>query len=354
MTDDWNYYSSPMIDHPQQKALRWPYAIVAVLMILLIFSVVAWSVSLPYVAWSPGPVPEVISLITVEGAPTYPVQGNLYMLTVSQQDINAYELLAAWADPTVDVLDRAAVRPVGQSPEEYQRVAQHDMLESKNTAILVALNHLGYDVTYIGDGVEVATILEGTPADGALELGDVITAIDGDRVSLARDAVTLITSHGIGDTITVTLDRGGQTLDVPITLVEHTQEKGRPMVGFGAVTHNLTYDFPIQVDIDSTNIGGPSAGMMYSLAVIDLLTPDDITKGHRIAGTGTIGSDGTVGPIGGIRQKAEGAEAAGAEYILVPEANYDEALTADVGDVQIVPVQTIDDALEFLAGLEES
>src|SRR5665811_2367921 len=83
MTDDWNYYSSPMIDHPQQKALRWPYAIVAVLMILLIFSVVAWSVSLPYVAWSPGPVPEVISLITVEGAPTYPVQGNLYMLTVS-------------------------------------------------------------------------------------------------------------------------------------------------------------------------------------------------------------------------------------------------------------------------------
>ncbi|GBD85305.1 lon protease [bacterium BMS3Abin02] len=340
-----------MTDYPQQRAPRWPYVAVGVLMALLILAVVAWSVSLPYVAWSPGPVPEVVSLITVEGAQTYPVRGNLYMLTVSQQDINAYELLAAWADPTVDVLDRTAVRPVGQSPEEYQRVAQRDMLESKNTAILVALDRLGYDVTYTGDGVEVATILKGTPADGALELGDVITAINGKPVELARDAVALITAHAIGDTITLTVERGDQTIDVPITLVEHTQEKGRPMVGFGAVTHNLTYDFPIQVDIDSTNIGGPSAGMMYTLAVIDVLTPDDITKGHRIAGTGTIASDGSVGPIGGIRQKVEGAEAAGAEYILVPKANYEEALTAHVTGVQIIPVQTIDDALEFLSSL---
>lgn len=333
---------------------RWPWVMVGVLFVLLLLAIAAWNITLPYVVWSPGPVPEVVSLITIEGAETYPVKGNLYMLTVSQQDINVYELLAAWEDPTVDVLDREVVRPVGQSPEEYQRQAHRDMEESKNTAIYVALSRLGYDVSFTGDGVEVTTVIEGTPAEKTLKVGDVITAIDGDPVKIARDAVTLITKHKIGDTITLTIERDGQTVDVPVTLVEHTQEKGRPMVGFGASTHNLTYEFPIDVEIDSTNIGGPSAGLMYTLSVMDLLTPDDLTKGHRIAGTGTIASDGTVGPIGGVRQKVEGAEAAGAEYILVPQENYEKALTAPVKNVQIVSVGSVDDALAFLDTLPEA
>jgi PDZ domain-containing protein len=252
------------------------------------------------------------------------------------------------------VLNRAAVRPVGQSPEEYQRVAQNDMVESKNTAVYVALTHLGYDVTYSGQGVEVASVLEGTPAADALQVGDVITAIDGQQVDLATDAVAIIQSHAIGDTITLTVQRGDQTLDIPVTLVPNTQDATRPMVGFGAVTYQLSYNFPVDVEIDSTNIGGPSAGMMYTLAVIDVLTPDDLTKGHRIAGTGTISSDGSVGAIGGVRQKVEGAAAAGAEYVLVPQDNYDDALTADATGAQIVPVSTIDDALSFLSSLPQS
>lgn len=339
---------------PRTKKLRWPYVAVGILMGVLILAVIAWNITLPYVVWSPGPVPEIVSLITVDGAPTYPVKGNLYMLTVSQQDVNPYELIAAWADPTVTVLDRAVVRPVGQSPEEYQRVAQNDMVESKNTAKYVALTHLGYDVTYSGDGVQVATVLEGTPAADALQVGDVITAIEGKQVKLATDAVAIIQSHSIGDTITLTVQRGSQTLNVPVTLVPNTSDATRPMVGFGAVTYNLTYNFPFDIEIDSTNIGGPSAGMMYTLAIIDVLTPDDLTKGHRVAGTGTISSDGSVGPIGGARQKVEGAAAAGAEYVLVPKANYDEAMTADVTGVQIVPVETIDDALSFLSSLPQS
>jgi PDZ domain-containing protein len=340
-----------MAERFRARGPRWPYVVVGVLLAVLVLAIIAWNVTLPYVVWSPGPVPEIVSLITVDGAQTYPVQGNLFMLTVSQQDVNPYELLAAWTDPTVDVLDRAAVRPVGESPEEAQRIAQNDMLESKNTAIYVALTHLGYDVTFSGDGVDVATVLQGTPADGVLQVGDVITAIDGQTVSLATDAVADITAHAIGDTITLTVQRAGQTLDLPVTLVPNTQDPTRPMVGFGAVTHDLSYNFPFDVQIDSTNIGGPSAGMMYTLAVMDVLTPDDLTKGHRVAGTGTISSDGTVGPIGGVRQKVEGAAAAGAEYIMVPQANYDEALTADVTGVVVHPVSTIDDALSFLAGL---
>jgi PDZ domain-containing protein len=338
----------------EHKRLRWPYVAVGVLVAILALSIVAWNITLPYVVWSPGPVPEIVSLITVDGAETYPVKGNLYMLTVSQQDVNPYELLAAWGDPTVDVLDRAVVRPVGQSPEEYQRIAQNDMIESKDTAVYVALTHLGYDVTYKGEGVQVATVLEDTPAASVLQVGDVITAIDGQPVSLARDAVADIQAHAIGDTITLTIQRGDQTIDAPVTLVPNTQDATRPMVGFGARTYNLQYVFPFDVEIDSTNIGGPSAGMMYTLAVMDVLTPDDITKGHRIAGTGTISSDGSVGAIGGARQKVEGAAAAGAEYILVPKDNYEDALTADVSGVQIVPVTTIDDALSFLASLPDS
>lgn len=337
-----------------KKRLRWPYVAVGILAAVMILAIIAWNITLPYVVWSPGPVPEIVSLITVDGAKTYPVKGNLFMLTVSQQDVNPYELLAAWADPTVDVLDRAAVRPVNQSPEEYQRVALNDMIESKDTAVYVALTHLGYDVTYKGDGVQVATVLEDTPAASVLQIGDVITAIDGETVHLATDAVALIQAHDIGDTITLTIQRGTETIDAPVTLVPNTQDKTRPMVGFGAATYNLQYEFPVDVEIDSTNIGGPSAGMMYTLAVIDVLTPDDITKGHRVAGTGTINSDGTVGAIGGVRQKVEGAAAAGAEYILVPKDNYDDALTAGVTGVQIVSVSTIDDALSFLASLPDS
>jgi Lon-like protease len=338
----------------EQKRLRWPYVAVGILLAVFLLVIIGWNVTLPYVVWSPGPVPEIVSMITVDGATTYPVKGNLYMLTVSQQDVNPYELVAAWRDPTVDVIPREAVRPVGQSPEEYQRVAQNDMVESKDTAVYVALTHLGYDVSYSGDGVYVSTVLEDTPAASVLQVGDVITAINGQEVDLATDAVALIQAHSIGDTITLTIQRGAQTIDVDVTLVPNTQDETRPMVGFGASTYNLSYVFPFEVDIDSTNIGGPSAGMMYTLAVIDVLTPDDITKGHRIAGTGTIASDGTVGAIGGVRQKVEGAEAAGAEYVLVPKDNYEDALTADVSNIQIVEIGTVDDALSFLSSLPQS
>jgi PDZ domain-containing protein len=124
------------------------------------------------------------------------------------------------------------------------------------------------------------------------------------------------------------------------------------MVGFGPATSNPRFVFPIDVEIDSSNIGGPSAGMMYTLAIMNVLTPEDITHGLRIAGTGTITTNGEVGPIGGIRQKVVGATLSGAEYILVPEANYEEALTVDIESAEIVAVSTIDDALDFLATLE--
>jgi PDZ domain-containing protein len=324
------------------------------LMALAIFSILLWNIELPYLAWSPGPTPEVIDLLTVQGAEQYPVEGDLYMLTVSQQDLNIYELLAAVADPQVDVLERIAVRPIDVTQEEYQRQSRERMDESKVAAVSVALDRLGYDVTVEGDGVEVVAVIEGTPAEGALMTGDIITAINGELVFVGPDAVAEINTYDVGDTITLTVSRAEEVIEVPITLIEHTQNEGQPMVGFGPATYNPRFVFPIDVEIDSSNIGGPSAGMMYTLAIINVLTEDDITGGFRVAGTGTISTNGDVGPIGGVRQKVVGATLSGAEYILVPEANYDEALTADIEGAEIVAVNTIDDALEFLATLEEA
>jgi PDZ domain-containing protein len=333
---------------------RWPLVVGSILMALAIFSVVLWNIELPFLAWSPGPTPEVVDLLSVQGAEQYPVEGDLYMLTVSQQDLNVYELLAAVADPQVDVLERTAVRPIDVTQEEYQRQSRERMDESKVAAISVALDRLGYDVTVEGDGVEVVSVLEGTPAEGALLTGDIITAVNGTPVSVGTDAVAEITTHAIGDTITLTVTRGEDVIDVSITLIEHTQNKGQPMVGFGPATHNPRFLFPLDIEIDSSNIGGPSAGMMYTLAIINVLTPDDLTHGLRIAGTGTISTSGDVGPIGGVRQKVVGAALSGAQYILVPEGNYEEALTAGIDGAEIVAVRTIDDALEFLASLEDA
>ena len=339
---------------PEQPLPRWPFVVGSMLMALAIVSVVLWNIELPYLAWSPGPTPEVVDLITVTGAESYPVEGDLYMLTVSQQDLNVYELLAAVADPQVDVLERIAVRPIDVTQEEYQRQSRERMDESKVAAISVALDRLGYDVAVEGDGVEVVAVIEGTPADGALQSGDIITAINGNPIFIATDALAEISRFAIGETITLTVVRGEETIDVPVTLIEHTQNAGQPMVGFGPATHNPRYVFPVDIEIDSANIGGPSAGMMYTLAIIDVLTENDITGGFRIAGTGTISTNGDVGPIGGVRQKVVGATLSGAQYILVPEANYEEALTADIEGAEIIPVATIDEALAFLATLQNA
>ena len=341
-------------DRSTVRRPRWPFAVAGFLLAFAVFSVALWNISLPYLAWSPGPTPEVIDLLSIEGADQFPVEGDLYMLTVSQQDLNVYEWLAAIADPQVDVLERTAVRPIDVTQEEYQRQSRERMDESKVAAISVALDRLDYEVTVDGDGVEVVSVLEGTPADGTLVAGDIIKAVDGQPVFIAPDAVAEISMNVVGDTIVLTVARGEDLIEVPVDLIEHTQNPGRPMVGFTPATHNPRFNFPIDVEIDSSNIGGPSAGMMYTLAIMNVLTEEDLTHGLRIAGTGTISTSGMIGPIGGVRQKVVGATKSGAEYILVPEANYEEALTAEITSAEIIAVSTIDEALEFLETLESS
>jgi PDZ domain-containing protein len=341
-------------EHPGEPARgpRWPYVLVATFLAIGLVVLLLWPVKVPYVALSPGPVERVPDLITIDGAETYPPTGDLYLLTVGLRDVNVFEYIEAQFDDEVDLIDRERVRPRGVSREEQKRTNLEAMDGSIEAALFVALGRLGYDVGFDGDGVVVLDIVEDSPSDGVLEEGDIVAEVEGTPVLVTDEAAGIIRSFEIGDTITLSIVRDDQPMEVQITLVPHPDLEGEPMVGVLLDTLNLTLSIPIDVNVDSRNIGGPSAGMMYAISLIDLLTPEDLTKGHRIAGTGTISFDESVGAIGGVRQKVYAARAIGAEIVFVPEANYDDALTAAGDDIQVVAVTTLQDVLDFLDALQ--
>jgi Lon-like protease len=311
-------------------------------------AVAGWSMELPYFALSAGPVSDVIdNVVVLEDIDSYPPDGELMMLTVSVQGVNAYELAAAALDPTVDILRQERLRAPDETDEEYRERGLQQMDQSKENAIAVALERIGNQVVIGSDGVEVVDLVPGAPAAEVLEVGDVIRTVEGVQVNVAQDIGQQLATKAPGDIIEVGIRRGDSPMTVQIELTAADDDPNRPLVGILAQTVNPQYP----VDINSANVGGPSAGMMYTIGIIDLLTPGDITNGHIVAGTGTIAPDGSVGGIGGIRQKVVAAEAAGAEIVLVPAGNYEDALTAPADDIQIVAVATIDEALAFLESL---
>jgi PDZ domain-containing protein len=338
---------------PPPPSAKWPYVLVAAFLAVGLLVLVFWDVSLPYFAMAPGPTEEVADLVSFgEDVTVYQTTGDLFLLTVTLREVNPFEWFEArYLDDKVDLFEREEIRPAGVTDEQVRRSNLESMNESIDTAIFVALNRLGYEVGFVGDGVEVLQVVEGTPADGVLQVGDRFSVIAGEEVTTSEGAGEVIRSHEIGDTITLSGTRGGDPMELSVTLVEHTQLPGSPMIGVVFDTINLEMDLPIDVDVDSRNIGGPSAGMMYAIALLDLLTEEDLTGGHRIAGTGTIRFDETVGAIGGVRQKVFAARAIGAEIVFVPVDNLDAALTAADGHIVVVPIATLQEALDYLRAL---
>lgn len=340
--------TEPAVDaNSPQRPARWPVVLAAVIVILAILIGVGASVTLPYYSFSPGPAFEVDDLVTLDNSD--PIDGEFYMLTISLSQVSVIEYGLAQIDRSVDIIPREAVRPVGQSDEQYRARNRLSMEESKTNSVFVALNHLGYDVTVTGDGVLVAGLTEGSPVEGILLLDDVIIKVDGVPVTTAGELTSLISNQQVGDEIVLDLIRDGQPVAVTATLIQHVTDPGRPMVGFLATTDNWSYTSPIDIQIDTTNVGGPSAGLMYTLTLIDLLSDDDLAAGRVIAGTGTIDLNGAVGPIGGIRQKVVSAEATGADVMFVPADNWDELEGFEV-DIELVRVETYLDALDYLTG----
>ncbi len=335
------------VEQPREKSASWPLSLIGSLFVVGFLSVIAWNIELPYLAYSVGPVSDAADAVVVEGVDVYPPEGELLMLTVLNQDVNVFEAVIAGFDPTIDLIRKQAVRRVGESDEEYRNRVLQQMSDSNFRSIAVALGYLGYEL--VPTEVVINDILPDVPAAGVLELGDTVVEVNGAEIKRVDDFPPALEGFGVGDVIDMTVLRGDERADLVVELAEREEEPGVAMIGI--VLGELT-EPPFPIEIQAGDVGGPSAGMMHSIAIIDALTEGELTGGRVIAGTGTIDFDGNIGNIGGVRQKVVAAEAAGADYILVPRGNYESALTAPRDSIEIVPVGTLTEAIGFLEDLD--
>ena len=291
--------------------------------------------------------------ISIEDEKTFEFDGNLYQLTVRRDEANYF--VYAWANlnSQIDLYPREVILPDGVTPQELSEISIQNMRTSENVAIAVALKNIGYDIKSKGDGVAVVGLLEDSPVKDKLKKGDLINSINNTDIYSATEFIATLRTYSIGEIVSIGLlreiDGIKEQIFIKTTLVEHVEYEGEPMVGFLATTVNERFDFPFEIDIKTGNVGGPSAGLMMALNVYNNLIPEDITNSMIVAGTGTIEIDGSVGPVGGIKQKIIAAKRAGAELILVPVANFEEAKPLETDKTSIVAVDSFDEALSVIS-----
>ncbi|MGN8246474.1 YlbL family protein [Cellulomonas soli] len=308
----------------------------------------------PYAVSSPGPTRDVlgdvagVALITIDGAQTYDSSGELRLVTVSSTGGPGYpsavsRVLRGWFDPSTVVQPVELVFPPEVSQDEISQENTAAMVSSQENATVAALTELGHEVPAV---LTVAGTVEGTDAAGKLEQDDVILAVDGTTLTTYTQLIDLLGDVTPGDTITLTVSRGGEEVDVPI--VTGTSADGRAQIG---VFIDPEFDLPVDVSIKIDDIGGSSAGTMFALGIIDKLTPQDEANGQVIAGTGTMDVTGEVGPIGGIRQKMAGALRDGAAWFLAPASNCDEVVDHVPDGLRVVKVETLHEAREAMTAI---
>ena len=282
----------------------------------------------------------------------YEFEGNLYQLTVRRDEANVFVYLWSLVNPSYDLYPKELILPDGVTPQELSEISIQNMRTSENVAIAVALKNIGYEIETKGEGVAVVGLLDDSPVKDKLKKGDLLNSINNVQIFSATEFISTLRTYSIGETVSIGLirvvDGVSEQLFIETTLIEHVEYKGEPMVGFLATTVNERFDFPFAIDIKTGNVGGPSAGLMMALNVYNNLIPEDITNSMVVAGTGTIEIDGSVGPVGGIKQKIIAAKRAGAELILVPVANFEEAKPFETDDTAIIAVESFDDALSVI------
>jgi PDZ domain-containing protein len=316
--------------------------------LLLLFGVLGTTLPVPYVAQVPGPTFNTLGeidgepIIVIEGRERNEVEGNLNLTTlgVGRGGLSLVQAVRGWFDSEVSVVPEEAVYPPDRTEEETRRANRQAFLTSEQAAQTVALGRLGYPVKVVVQGFG-----EDSPSEGKLEEGDAIEAVDGRPTPDADTLDTVLDSIEGGTAVTVSYTRLGEPGSTTITT-------GSPDDGEGALLGVTILDqptAPFDVDIQVEDVGGPSAGLMLTLGILDLVGDDDLTGGAVIAGTGTITARGEVGPIGGIPLKMVAARDIGAELFLVPADNCAEAAAAPDPGFPLARVATLDDALEALA-----
>ncbi|MFP4200046.1 MAG: PDZ domain-containing protein [Clostridia bacterium] len=318
--------------------------------------VVLWLIPTEYMISAPGSAQDVAGMISVDGKHIdLDENGSLMLTTVISDEANALLYIVGRLYPLADLNPKSAYLRSGEDFDDYLQRTRQMMRESQEMAKYVAFDQLGYDVSFEGEGVLVVDVRKDSLALDVLQPGDVMVSADGRPTEIVDHLLDIVGEHRPGDEIDLEFLRGEgddrERRRSRVTLIESPEEDGAAIIGIGVTTENPSFGFPRDVEIDAGSIGGPSAGLAFTLAVVDALTPEEaLIDDHRLACTGMVNVRGEVGAVGGVHLKAHAARRAGAEYFLVPEANYADAKRADV-DLEIVPVATVEEALDFLRGL---
>ncbi|CAN5501120.1 PDZ domain-containing protein [soil metagenome] len=317
---------------------------------IVAFGVLLAVVTVPFVSLGPGPTFDTLGefdgkpVVAIEGTETKPTSGHLNMTTVAQRDGLTLGLaLSMWMSGRDQLVPRDLVYPPDKSREEVQKANTADFENSEDSAEYAALSYLDY-----APAVTVATVNDPGPAVGKLQDGDAIDAVNGQLVANLEDFTRLLDATRAGDQIVVDYRRKNAPAGTTTITLGDRPDKESGLVGVSV--RNAPWA-PFTVDFNLANIGGPSAGLMFSLAVIDKLTTGDLNGSKFIAGTGTIDTAGEVGPIGGITHKMLAASEAGASVFLVPADNCDEAKSAPQEGLELVKVETLESAVNALETL---
>jgi Lon-like protease len=325
-------------------------------------------VPLPYAVQRPGPTVNTLGeadgepLIQIDGAETYPTSGELRLTTVSViggpgHPVTAADVIAGWLAKDEVVLPVEAVFPDGTTREEIDEQSTAQMTSSQDNATVAALEELGYDIPMT---LTVTGVAPGSGADGVVENGDVIASIqpqgeERTEVEAFSDLAAVLSRTKAGTPVTLGVLRGGEPTDLAVATMGHPDTAAGPadtppgsLLG---VLLDPQVELPINIDFDIDKIGGPSAGTMFALGIIDTLTPGEMTSGQKIAGTGTMNLAGEVGAIGGIRQKLVGADRAGAEWFLAPQGNCGEVVGHVPDGLRVVRVGTLGEAREAVEAI---
>jgi PDZ domain-containing protein len=340
-----------------RRARRSIWAALIVVVLLASSVLAAAVVRVPYYSFSPGVLHDASGVIEIEGVPVYPLDGEISFTTVSIRGrLTVLRYLADSLNPDAEVVPERAV--LGDRDRDENRQLNFQLMDmSTQTATYVALTRLGYEVGRTGSGAIVVLVEEGEAADGIIDPGDTIVAVNGNPIAVTEDLVEHISDQPPGTRVVLSINPLGTT-DVDereVVLGARDDDPTKGFLGVRPQTRDLQYRFPVDVHFNTGRIGGPSAGLAFTLTLLDLLSEGSLTGGLHVAATGTIDEDGNVGPIGGLEFKSIVARRAGYDVFLVPAATAEEDLEAAyrrAGDsLLIIEVDTLEDALDALVEL---
>lgn len=316
---------------------------------VIILIILGMFIRTDYYLVKPGLAEDLRPLVAVKGADQKD-EGSFFLVTIFQQQASLPMLIYAYLHPRIDIQKLTHVIPPDMDIEEYQELMKELMRESQLMAKVIALQRAGHQIEIETEGVVIRGFLEDSPSRDIFEEGDIILTVDGQEVLLTSDVITLVQDRTVGEEVHLTVLRGDRQIELVSPTYPHTDDPTLPALGVYISALDWEPVLPFEIEIKTGEITGPSAGLMFVLEILNQIDPDDLTRGHLIAGTGTIDLNENVGRIGGVFQKVIAAERAGAEHFIVPAGNLSEAQRA-ARKINLVPVNNLQEALDYLEQL---